>query len=63
MDTEVIFPPAPEDVITDREEDRLFQELCWREYKGEFDPSNTELITDEDLPEIADMFWSSWRAT
>ena len=60
MNIEVIYPPDPDEVIPDREADRLFQDLMWRGDNGEFDPLNTELITDDDLAEISDAFWDIW---
>ena len=41
--------PAPEDVIPDRELERLDQELQYRCDSGEFDPNNTEPATEEEL--------------
>ena len=54
MEIEVILPPAPEEVIPDREADRLFMELVERGDKGEFTPSVVEMSVSEaaDLAEI-----------
>ncbi len=52
MEIEVILPPAPEDVIPDREADRLFFEMCWREYMGEFDDENNYFLTDDEYREL-----------
>ena len=51
-----ITPPAPEEVIPDRENDRLFQDLIYRGDQGEFDENNTEPATDEVLEE---MMWDN----
>ena len=45
MNITVIYPPAPEEVIPDREIDRLFQDLIYRGDQGEFDENNTEPAT------------------
>lgn len=54
MEIEMIAPPMPEDVIPDRESDRLFMDLVERVDKGEFDKNNTQPATDEVLK------WMVW---
>jgi len=56
MNITIITPPAPEEVIPDREIDRLFQDLIYRGDQGEFDENNTEPATDEVLEE---MMWDN----
>ena len=54
MDIALITPLSPDEVIPDREADRLFMELVERGDKGEFTPSVVEMSVSEaaDLAEI-----------
>jgi len=61
MEITVIYPPAPEETIPDRENDRLSQDLIERGDKGEFDRNNTELATDEVLEEMAAQWDTQWN--
>jgi hypothetical protein len=51
MEITVIYPPAPEETIPDRENDRLFQDLIERGDKGEFD------YPEVDLETTLNLFW------
>lgn len=59
MEIQVILPPAPDEVIPDREADRLFQELIERGDDGEFDPNNTECAAEDELTELVFETWGS----
>ncbi len=59
MNITVIYPPAPEEVIPDRENDRLFQDLVWRGDAGEFNENNTEPATDDEIEMIMLETWGS----
>jgi|GEM_PF-5046848 hypothetical protein len=65
MEIEVILPPAPDEVIPDREADRLFMDLVERGDNGEFGKTDTEQFTDEEIAEISISFpysseWNGW---
>jgi len=59
MEIALITPLSPDEVIPDRENDRLFQDLVWRGDQGEFAPYNTECATEEELTEIVFETWGS----
>jgi hypothetical protein len=65
MEIILITAPAPEEVIPDRENDRLFMDMVERGDNGEFGLTNTEPVTDEEIAEIARTFpnsyeWNGW---